>query len=291
MKSILIGEVLPYLPDSEVRLRLEQARQMDDATSEQVAETLGSGQAVTAMDTVPFCIWCAHHEGLYFEEAVVAHRRRIGRPRYHMRYRRRHRRRARGNGWHSRKMARKARKFGLILNFHYSIKKDSRVMILATLGTLLLLAVATIYRQQKVAGEEIAGIEIYYIMKDPKSGGSGGSVLKYRASGEKATRILQQLQLAPTTQQLGIHNYWIHSFYQVVTVRRNGRRSADWINLQDSSAWILDYSGKSQNRYQARLTPESLRYFRSLLSPQKSSSKLQNQKQALFKKAPPTQAR
>ena len=66
----LIGEVLPYLPDSEVRLRLQQAQQMEDLTSEQVAEVLGSGQAVTAMDTVPFCLWCAHHEGLYFEEAL-----------------------------------------------------------------------------------------------------------------------------------------------------------------------------------------------------------------------------
>lgn len=66
----LIGEVLPYLPDSEVRLRLSQAQRMDDLTSEQVAEILGSGQAVTAMDTVPFCLWCAHHEGAYFEEAL-----------------------------------------------------------------------------------------------------------------------------------------------------------------------------------------------------------------------------
>ena len=66
----LIGEVLPYLPESEVRLRLTQAQKMENATSEQVAETLGSGQAVTAMDTVPFCLWCAHHEGLYFEEAM-----------------------------------------------------------------------------------------------------------------------------------------------------------------------------------------------------------------------------
>ncbi len=66
----LLGEVLPYLPDSEVRLRCEQAQQMGDATSEQVADVLGSGQAVTAMDTVPFCLWCAHHEGAYFEEAM-----------------------------------------------------------------------------------------------------------------------------------------------------------------------------------------------------------------------------
>lgn len=66
----LIGEVLPYLPDSEVRLRIEQAQQMKDSTSEQVAEFLGSGQAVTAQDTVPFCLWCAHHEGAYFEEAL-----------------------------------------------------------------------------------------------------------------------------------------------------------------------------------------------------------------------------
>ena len=66
----LLGEVLPYLPDSEVRARIEQARQMEDLTSEQVAEVLGSGQAVTTMDTVPFCLWCAHHEGAYFEEAM-----------------------------------------------------------------------------------------------------------------------------------------------------------------------------------------------------------------------------
>ena len=66
----LIGEVLPFVPASEVRLRLTQAQQMEDLTSEQVAEVLGSGQAVTAMDTVPFCLWCAHHEGAYFEEAL-----------------------------------------------------------------------------------------------------------------------------------------------------------------------------------------------------------------------------
>ena len=66
----LLGEVIPFLPDSEVRLRCEQARQMDGLTSEQVAEILGSGQGVTAMDTVPFCLWCATHEGLYFEEAM-----------------------------------------------------------------------------------------------------------------------------------------------------------------------------------------------------------------------------
>ncbi len=66
----LLSEVLPFLPDSEVKTRCEQARQMDSLTSEQVAEILGSGQAVTAMDTVPFCLWCATHEGEYFEEAL-----------------------------------------------------------------------------------------------------------------------------------------------------------------------------------------------------------------------------
>ena len=66
----LLSDVMPFLPDSEVRLRCEQAQQMDNATSEQVAEILGSGQAVTAMDTVPFCLWCATHEGEYFEEAL-----------------------------------------------------------------------------------------------------------------------------------------------------------------------------------------------------------------------------
>ena len=66
----LLAEVTPFLPANEVKTRCEQAQQMENLTSEQVAEILGSGQAVTAQDTVPFCLWCAQYEGEYFEEAL-----------------------------------------------------------------------------------------------------------------------------------------------------------------------------------------------------------------------------
>ena len=154
------------------------------------------------------------------------------------------------------------------------MKKDLRWIILATLGALALLLGAPLYQRYKVAGEEIVGVEIYYVFKDPKSGGSGygGEILKYTASGEKAKRVLQQLQLVPLPPRLGIHNDWIHSFHEIVTVRRNGRKSADWINLKSSFAWTWNHNDNRQNQFESRLTPESSRYFRALLSPQNSIS-------------------
>lgn len=66
----LIGEVLPFVPASEVKFRLEQAQRIENATSEQVADSLGAGQNVSAQDTVPFCLWCANGSLEYYEEAL-----------------------------------------------------------------------------------------------------------------------------------------------------------------------------------------------------------------------------
>ncbi|HEX8464224.1 MAG TPA: ADP-ribosylglycohydrolase family protein [Abditibacterium sp.] len=66
----LIGEVLPFVPESEVKKRLEQARRMEDVTGEQVADFLGAGHEVSAYDTVPFCLWCAAQSLEYYEEAL-----------------------------------------------------------------------------------------------------------------------------------------------------------------------------------------------------------------------------
>jgi len=51
--------ILERLPNSEVKSRIQEASQLDEnLTSEQVAEIIGSGYAIAAQDTVPFCLWC-----------------------------------------------------------------------------------------------------------------------------------------------------------------------------------------------------------------------------------------
>ncbi len=69
-ESDLLGLVIARLPDGEVKKRCQIAAQMPDASSIEVAAKVGSGDGIAAHDTVPFCLWCAHHEGLYFEEAM-----------------------------------------------------------------------------------------------------------------------------------------------------------------------------------------------------------------------------
>lgn len=66
----LIAAVLPFVPDSEVKVRLVQAHRMENATGEQVADSLGAGHNVSAQDTVPFCLWCADQNLIYYEEAL-----------------------------------------------------------------------------------------------------------------------------------------------------------------------------------------------------------------------------
>ena len=55
-----IRAVSAATPLSEVRRRTESALNLSPSASAQaVARRLGSGDDVTAHDTVPFCIWCA----------------------------------------------------------------------------------------------------------------------------------------------------------------------------------------------------------------------------------------
>lgn len=70
----LVERLAARLPDSQVRGALELAR--DEFTARtptlEVAARLGNGERVTAMDTVPLCLWtAAAHRGDY-EEAVRA---------------------------------------------------------------------------------------------------------------------------------------------------------------------------------------------------------------------------
>ncbi len=54
----LFGPVLEHTPPGLTRDGLERARTLQ-ASPEEAARELGSGQQVTSQDTVPFCLWCA----------------------------------------------------------------------------------------------------------------------------------------------------------------------------------------------------------------------------------------
>ncbi len=68
---ILLNRVLELVPESAVREGIVFARGMiDDASVEEAAATLGSGDAISTQDTVPFVLWCAAHELDHFDEAL-----------------------------------------------------------------------------------------------------------------------------------------------------------------------------------------------------------------------------
>lgn len=70
-RANFIDAILPLVPQSETRGRCEEARDLKDGTTgEEAAEWLGSGQAVSAQDTVPFCLFCAGEMLEFYEEAL-----------------------------------------------------------------------------------------------------------------------------------------------------------------------------------------------------------------------------
>lgn len=67
----LIDGILPWLPESEVRDKIVQAREIEPSQPTfTVATILGSGYQVSAQDTVPYVIWCAGQFLDNFEEAL-----------------------------------------------------------------------------------------------------------------------------------------------------------------------------------------------------------------------------
>ncbi|MCP3805167.1 ADP-ribosylglycohydrolase family protein [Allokutzneria sp. A3M-2-11 16] len=56
----LLGEVVSRLPESEVRAGLVRAGRIRfDTDSRNAGGTLGTGRRISAVDTVPFALWCA----------------------------------------------------------------------------------------------------------------------------------------------------------------------------------------------------------------------------------------
>jgi ADP-ribosylglycohydrolase len=72
-RSTLIDCVLPYIPDSEVKSKVQQAREIRAGSSVwHAASILGNGSRVTCQDTVPFVLWCAGEYLYDYEEALWA---------------------------------------------------------------------------------------------------------------------------------------------------------------------------------------------------------------------------
>ncbi len=69
--SDLIGDVLVHVPDGRVRDGLLRARRLLGRSAEEVAYELGNGAQVTAVDTVPFCLWVAATHLLDYRSAIV----------------------------------------------------------------------------------------------------------------------------------------------------------------------------------------------------------------------------
>jgi len=66
-----LDAVLEHLPDSLVRLEIEEARSMPEAASPPVAAlVLGSGNLLSAQDTVPFVLWSASRRTARLDEAL-----------------------------------------------------------------------------------------------------------------------------------------------------------------------------------------------------------------------------
>ena len=70
-RSEFLDLVLRHVPESEVRSKIRQARDMSDNASVQFAvSVLGNGVRVSAQDTVPFALWCAAKHLSNYEEAI-----------------------------------------------------------------------------------------------------------------------------------------------------------------------------------------------------------------------------
>jgi ADP-ribosylglycohydrolase len=65
-----LDQLLPLIPESEVRATILKARDLSArTTAEAAAAKLGNGSLVSAQDTVPFALWCA---GQYLDDYATA---------------------------------------------------------------------------------------------------------------------------------------------------------------------------------------------------------------------------
>lgn len=65
-----LKEVLPYVPDSVTKDRIQLAMQISSDDINTARQKLGTGNEVSCQDTVPFCLWCSAHNVDDFEKAL-----------------------------------------------------------------------------------------------------------------------------------------------------------------------------------------------------------------------------
>jgi len=66
----LLGKILPHVPESLTRERIQKAMRISSHTLYDAARRLGTGSEVSAQDTVPFCLWSAAYHTESFEDAL-----------------------------------------------------------------------------------------------------------------------------------------------------------------------------------------------------------------------------
>lgn len=64
--------VMSFLPNTQTRRSIDQARAIPPTGHETAVNQLGTGQQVSAQDTVPFCLWVAAYNLVDFEDAMWA---------------------------------------------------------------------------------------------------------------------------------------------------------------------------------------------------------------------------
>lgn len=69
-RQVFLDQVIPFIPESEVRSRAIRAREIDSTNLWGIVSLLGNGSAISAQDTVPFCLWCAGEQLANYEEAL-----------------------------------------------------------------------------------------------------------------------------------------------------------------------------------------------------------------------------
>src|SRR5262249_33102380 len=66
-----LAQVMPFIPDSEVREKVRHACNLEANASITLAvSALGNGNGLSAQDTVAFALWCAAHHLDNYEEAL-----------------------------------------------------------------------------------------------------------------------------------------------------------------------------------------------------------------------------
>lgn len=65
-----LKEIIPYVPDGETKSKIEFATQIPSGDIINAMRELGSGEKVSAQDTVPFCLWSAAYHLDNYETAL-----------------------------------------------------------------------------------------------------------------------------------------------------------------------------------------------------------------------------